>query len=205
VEAEAVIQTLIREAPEQGGLFALYSSLMLKTLHVDKAGKLADEALRLDPNSTLARVQSALVSIVRADRSRAEVQLAELLKDNPEGTAAAATLFVALVEQRRHHEALALGKQLLRAQPDNAHFVDAVVELRAMTHWLMWPAYPFVRWGWGASAAIWAGALLLLGILRARGAGGVAGTLSLVYIAYCAYTWVAPSLVRRWVTARGLR
>lgn len=203
-EAEAVIQALIREAPEEAELFALYARLMLKTLHVEKAGRLADEALRLDPTNTLARVESVLVSIVRGERARTEDQLAELLKDDPEGRAAAGTLFVALVEQRRHREALALGQQLLRANPNNHQFVNAVVELRALTHWLMWPAYPFVRWGWGASAAIWAGALLLFGYLRANGAGSVAGTLSLAYIGYCVYTWIAPSLVRRWVAARGI-
>jgi tetratricopeptide (TPR) repeat protein len=203
-EAEAVIQALIREDPEEPELFALYARLMLKTLHVDKAGRLADEALRLDPSNALARMQSVLVSIVRGERARTEDQLAELIKDDPEGTAAAATLFVALVEQRRHREALALGQQLLRAHPDNAHFVDALVELRAVTHWLMWPAYPLVRWGWGGSAFLWAGALVLFGVLRASGAGPIAGTLALAYIAYCVYTWVAPSLVRRWVAARGI-
>lgn len=202
-EAEVLIQELIREAPEEAELFALYASLMLKTLHVDKAARLAEEALRLDPTNTLAQVQGALVSIVRGERARTEHQLAELLKDDPEGRAAAGTLLVALVDQRRYREALVLAQQLLRAQPDNKHFVDAVVELRAITHWLMWPAYPVVRWGWGASAAIWAGALLLFGFLRGSNAP-IVGTLSLVYLVYCAYTWVAPSLVRRWVAARGL-
>jgi len=51
-EAERVLIELLRDYPESAELYGKYSRLMLRTLHLDKAEKLALEGLRYDPEDS---------------------------------------------------------------------------------------------------------------------------------------------------------
>jgi len=199
-----VIQQLIRENPQASDLFCMYGDLMLRTFHVERAERLADEALRLDPDSQDAKLQVVLVALIRGKRSRVDEQLADLIRDDPDSTRLTATLFVSFVGRRRYREALVLGQQLLRNDPENADLVDAVVDLRCQTHWVAWPAYPIVRFGWIASGVMWAVAIGLLIWAQSSGALAIVGPLWVGYILYCVYTWVYPPLLRRWIARRGV-
>ena len=141
--------------------------------------------------------------MVEGDRAAANEELATLMHDDPEAVEVVATLFRLLIEQRRYAEALEIGRELLRYNPDNPELTEALAELRVQTHWLGWPAYPLRRFGWAGSAAMW---MLAIGGTRivAKVYGPVAGAvLGGLYVAYVIYSWAYPALLKRWLLHRG--
>lgn len=201
-EAERRITQLIREHPHDPGLLASYAELMLRTLHLEKARRLVDEALRLDPDDRDAKLTDAVLSTVEGRRDRAQAHLSALVADDPEAEEVARALMLGLIDANRHAEALEIARELLRAAPDDEALVEQIVLLRCQTHWLGWPMRPLQRFGWGASAAIWLGAIMLLGFLR-RTDSPIALGAALVYLAWVAYTWAYPPAMARWLRVRG--
>jgi predicted Zn-dependent protease len=202
-EAEEVLLGLLRERPEDPDLLTNYSWLMLCTVHVQKARELQREAIRRQPDHHGARVVGALLSLVEGAGGRARWEAAQLLREDPQGEARLSVLFAVLVNEGRHREALEIGRELLRLDPGDEELVEALIELRALTHWAAWPAYPFVRWGWAASAVVWVAAMVgvrLLATVDTR----AAAILAFTFLAYVVYSWTFMPILRRWLRWRGL-
>lgn len=203
VEAEQVVTSLIRENPGDAELLANYAHLMLLTLHLDKAEKLAGEALRREPGHEGASLVRVLIATSHGKHREANEALEPLVRANPEAYRIGVTLYYALIRQKRLREAERVGRQLLRARPGDGELVESLIALRLHTHWASWPAYPAVRYGWAGVAAIW-----FLGVIGARVAARfnpAAGTaITVLYLFICIYSWVYPPLLKRWLMARGL-
>jgi hypothetical protein len=60
----------------------------------------------------------------------------------------------------------------------------------------MKPLWPLQKWGWGASAAMWLGGVVLIRGL-ARTAPDIATPVAFVWLGYCVYSWVWPPLIRK--------
>jgi hypothetical protein len=71
-----------------------------------------------------------------------------------------------------------------------------VRELRIQNHWTMKPLWPLQKWGWGASAAMWAGALVFTRVLE-KAAPGAVFPFVMFWLAYAVYSWVWPPILRR--------
>ncbi|HZF16767.1 MAG TPA: tetratricopeptide repeat protein [Steroidobacteraceae bacterium] len=195
-ESERIWIALLRDHPQEPGYFGGYAHLMLKTMHLDKARRLANEGLRLAPEDHDCLFVAALCEVAQYGGGKDEV-LIELLRQHPDSAASAAVLVVALQERGDFRGAHRVAQDLLRAQPDNAVYLGLVRELRAATHWSMWPLYPLQRWGWGASAAIW---VLVIGILKTAErtvSPAAVNAIALVWIAYVLYSWVWPRVLRK--------
>ena len=202
-EAEQTIISLLREDPSDADLLAYYARLMLYTANLEKARALTTEAIRHDPEHHEARVVAVLLSTVRGDHSLAREQLADLVREDPEGRQLAWTLFTVLCEQRRSKEALLVGQQLLRDDPDNKDLAQLLIDLRTTTHWVSLPAWPLNRWGWAASGGIWIGALMVIMLLQSV-APRWAGLFMFSYLAWVIYTWTYRPVLRRWIAWRGI-
>ena len=109
-------------------------------------------------------------------------------------------VIVALQQRGDRREALSIARELLRAQPDNEGLVDTVKQLRLVTHWSLWPLWPVMRFGWAGSVAIWLLAVFGLNALR-RSDPELAGTIGLVVLAYVAYSWIWPPILKRLLRA----
>jgi Flp pilus assembly protein TadD len=201
-EAEQTILGLLRDNPDDSQMFGCYAELMLRTLHLKKAGALAAEALRLDPSERLARTVSLLVRIIEGDREGAVAELEELVRDDP-GTLQAAWGIVAVLQsEHRYGEALDVMRGILHSAPDDGSIVEAMVELRAASHWTVAPLWPLNRYEWLGSGALWAAALGSF-LLSRRFAPDLTTPLLTFYIVYVVYSWVWPPLLKRWLKARG--
>ncbi|MDY7094128.1 MAG: tetratricopeptide repeat protein [Acidobacteriota bacterium] len=202
-EAEEVLLGLLREEPADPDLLTNYSWLMLCTVHTQKARELQREAIRRQPDHQGARIVGALLSLVEGAGGQARREAAQLLREDPQGADRLATLFAVLINERCHREALEIGRELLRLDPGDEELVEALVELRALTHWVAWPAYPFVRWGWAASAVIWVAAMVSVRLLATVDTRAAA-ILAFAFIAYVIYSWTFMPILRRWLRWRGL-
>jgi predicted Zn-dependent protease len=194
-DAELLLISLLRDYPENAALYGRYSRLMLQTLHLDKAEQLAREGLRYEPENDECLMAAALCDTARGG-SGPNGELEKLMRAHPESLNTVHALVVALLDAGRINEAHRIAQSALRGDPANEHLVTLVRELRIQNHWSMKPLWPLQKWGWGASAVMWIGGIVLIQGLR-RSAPDLATPVALAWLAYCIYSWVWPSLVRR--------
>jgi predicted Zn-dependent protease len=194
-DAELLLIELLRDYPEDAGLYGRYSRLMLRTLHLDKAEQLAHEGLRYDPEDRECLLAAALCDTARSG-ARPNEGLAKLLQSHPESLSSVHALVVALVDAGRINEAHRIAQAALRSDPANDHLVSLVRELRIQNHWSMKPLWPLQKWGWGASAVMWLGGIVVLRSLS-KAAPEIATPVAFAWLGYCIYSWVWPPLIRR--------
>lgn len=194
-DAEGLLIGLLRDFPESADLYGVYSRLMLRTLHLEKAEQLAREGLRYDPDNLECLLAMALCETARGG-SQTNQGLEKLIRGHPESMSTVHALVVALVDGGRINEAHAIAQQAMRADPANENLVNMVRELRIQNHWSMKLLWPLQKWGWGGSAAMWLGAIVIMRVLAAS-APAAYGPFVFTWLAYAIYSWVWPSLIRR--------
>src|SRR6185295_5076801 len=194
-DAELLLIGLLRDYPESADLYGRYSRLMLRTLHLDKAEQLAREGLRYSPENDECLMAAALCETARSG-ARPNEGLAKLLQAHPESLSSVHALVVALVDAGRISEAHRIARSALRGDPANLHLVSLVRELHIQNHWSMKPLWPLQKWGWGASAAMWLGGIVVIRGLS-QSAPELATPVAFFWLGYCIYSWVWPPLIRR--------
>lgn len=196
--SEELILDLLRENPAQDLFYALYARLMLRALDFDKASRLADEALRLDPQSDAGLRARALCDLVMQKDGQPSASLVRLVAGSPNDLHTMHMVAVALVHAHRTREAYQLARELLRANPNNAAMLNLVRALRVDRHWSLAPLWPLQRWGWSGSIGLWIGSLVLLRVLGQTAPAWV-GPVATALLVYVVYSWVWPPLLRRWL------
>jgi predicted Zn-dependent protease len=199
-EAERAIIELLREYPEHAHYYGRYAQLMLKTLNIAKSHQLALEGLKYDPDNVECLAAQTICDFIERPGSTTSQGLQQLLVRQPQSIRTLWLVIIALQQRGDRREALSIARELLRAQPDNEGLVDTVKQLRLVTHWSMWPLWPVLRFGWGGSVAIWLLAVFGLNALR-RSDPELAGTIGLVVLAYVAYSWIWPPILKRLLRA----
>ena len=194
-DAELLLIGLLREYPESAELYGRYSRLMLRALHLEKAEQLAREGLRYDPEDNECLMAAALCETARSG-ARPNAGLQKLLVAHPESMSSVHALVVALVDSGRVAEAHRIAQGAMRVDPANEHLVRLVRELRIQNHWSMKPLWPLQKWGWGASAAMWLGGIIVIRALS-KSAPELATPVAFTWLGYCIYSWVWPPLIRR--------
>lgn len=196
--AEQLALSLLNEYPQSAWLYAVYGRVMLKALHFAKARALAQEALRLEPHEDEALRVLALCDVVELRRSVDSAALQRLLAEHPDDHNTLSLVVTALIHDGQHAAALRGARELLRADPNNAHWLACVQALAVDNHWSLKPLWPMRRFGWGGAIALWLG-----GIVGVRALGQshaqAAGILSWVILGYVVYSWVWPPLLKRWL------
>lgn len=201
--AEQLVISLIRDNPREPDYLAMYAKLMLFTGHVTKAEQLTAEAMKLDPQHVEARRVMVLLDVVSGKHHSASETIGTLIAEDPQNAALAHTLFYVLVSRGQLEAAERLGQELLRLTPDNPTLVNALVELRVISHPMGLPLYPFRKWGWLGSAGLWIGVIFGCRLLE-RYNQPLATAILFTYVFVALYSWVYPPIMRRWLRARGI-
>lgn len=200
-DAEAVLLDLLRDYPEAGFQYARYAMLMYRTLHIDKAKLLAREALRLDPEDELALTACLIGDMIDGRAGAEQASLATLMRNHPESENTARLLITHLISRGQYRAAKRIAVELLKLYPHSRQVLELVVQLEALSHWSMLPLWPLHRWGWGASIAFYVLTLLLLNSLSHVNPA-ITLPVSYALLGFCAYSWVYPSLLTRWMKRR---
>lgn len=195
--AERLWIELLRDYPENANCYAAYADLMLRTLHVDKARLLAEEGLRHAPEHHGCLFALTLADFINSPGSAQSDSLQKLLHAHPEHVGSSYALLIALADKGRNREALRIAQELLRQQPDSAQLVEMVRALKTQTHWSMIPMYPMQRWGWGGAIAVTAIGMIGLRVAGSALPASVVTPIVLVWLGYCIYTWVWPSILKK--------
>lgn len=201
-EAETLIIELLRNYPGNAAYFAMYSRLMLRALNFEKAGQLADAALRLAPDDALALRARALVDLADERHGRDNASLVRLVVDDPQDEYTLRLVLVALVERGRYRQARQLAAELLRAHPQDESLVQLAKQTRYLAHWSLLPLWPLQRWGWGATIGLWL-MVVLGGRAVTQWAPAWQEAFYIVVLAYVAYSWVWPPILRKLMKVQG--
>ena len=197
-DAENVWLELIRDFPETADLYAAYARLMLSTLNLDKARRLASEALRFEPEHHSALYVMAIADLITGQQHGQHSRHLEMLvHEHPENVATTIALILALQDRCEWSGALRLAQELLRSRPTDDNVVELVRELTVETHWSMVPLYPMRRWGWAGAIGIWGAAVIGLNALEGLVPSSVLGILLVIWFTYVVYSWVWPTQLKR--------
>ena len=200
-QAEAVLLDLLRDCPESSIMYSRYAMLMFRTQQIDKAQALAREALRLDPEDDGALAATMIGDLIDGRKGDERKSLAALMLRHPENITTARLVIVHLINRGRYWSAKRIAVELLNARPDSREVLALVVEIEALCHWSVVPLWPFNRWGTPATIAVWASWILLYNLLRTQ-APQAAAPAAVTMLAYCAYSWIYPPLLTRWLKRR---
>ncbi len=197
-QAEATWIDLLREYPENPSCYAAYAELMLKTLHVDKARRLAQEGMRHSPDHDGCLYVASLADVIQGSgRDKVNPYLQKLLQEHPERARTLIALVVALDDRGESRSALRVAQQLLRTRPDSEPLARLVRQLKMRTHWSLLPLYPMQRWGWGGAAILTVIGLIGIRIADSQLPASVAAVITLVWVGYAVYSWVWPGILRK--------
>lgn len=196
-EAERLRIDLLREYPREPSYYAAYAHLMLRTLNVEKARRLAEEGLRLEPEHPGCLYALALANLI-VGRGRAEnAQLATLVREHPEAMRTAIALIIALQDRGDTRGALRIAQELLRSEPDSPEILRLVRELKAVAHWSLLPLYPMIKWGWAGWIGVWVIGVFGLRALSQVAPASVVAVATAVWLGYIVYSWVWPPILRK--------
>lgn len=193
-DAEHVYISLLKDYPEDADQYAGYAELMMKTLHIDKASRLAAEALRLDPHNPAGLRASLLASLVKGEKSAVDETLADLMGKHPEAQTTAYSLINVLLEKGDNKAAQRLAREMLAARPDDRYLLDLVKELSTSNHWSLMPMWPMQKFGWGGSVAIWFVAVIFFNFAPDN---SLTNIIALAFLIYVAYSWIWPPILRK--------
>lgn len=223
--AEAIVDALVHEYPDDPDHLANYAELALRTLELDKSRQLTARALHIDPKHVEAQRVKVVLDVVMGEAgadqrsnlesaaARAKTEhaakenaptedaLARLIEQRADAPQVLFSLFQALVARHRLEEAVRLGRELLRVQPHNTELDTALLDVRVLTHPLGAPLYPLRRMGvLGVGAlALFAAALYYL---FEQASDTLAAVFALVCGAFIAYAVSYPALMRGWLRDR---
>lgn len=198
-EAEALVLDLLKDHPEEPALYAHYAHIMLETFNVEKAERLAAEALRRNPEHADALNMHVLCGFIAHGGQEQRERLQKLLQEHPDQADSVIRLVQMLIEQGKTREAYALARELVRQYPENEGIVKMAAALQRSSHWSLLPLWPMQKWGWAGSIGIWLAVIVLLrtDVLDGTPLQAWQGTIAIVFLAYVVYSWVWPPLLRR--------
>jgi len=195
--AEQTWIALLRDYPEEADLYAEYGALMMRTMHLDKARRLAEEGLRHEPEHEHCLYIVAMVELIDGRGMGENENLVRLIARHPERLRTGLALVIALQDRGRSREALRVSQQLLRSQPDSPELLENVRALKAESHWSMLPLYPIRRWGWPAAIGLWFAFAFGLPLIAPGLPRGAINVVTIVWVVYAIYSWVWPPLLRK--------
>lgn len=199
IESEQAFIDLLRDYPEEPELYAMYASIMLQTFNIEKAQKLAAEALRRDPSNENAMNVHVLCGFIGSSGEEQRRRLHELLTEHPDQAQTTIRVVQMLLDQGKNKEAYALARELVVLDPSNEELVELAASLRRMSHWSLLPLWPMQKWGWAGSVGIWLIAIGIInsGLLDDPPLDAYKGPFTMAILIYVVYSWVWPPILKR--------
>jgi tetratricopeptide (TPR) repeat protein len=195
--AEKALLDALALAPLDIDLLCDYSRLCLNAGQADKAKQLWQRAASLDPHHRAVLVTRVLLAIGAADDREAQRASDAFLAEYPADPVALA--LQGQVAQMRGRSGYGSIRQAVAADPTDRDYADLAWEAKFHKHPLMLPLRPLFRLG---TVKSW---LLAVGVifgLRLIGLSTLSFLAAMAWIALCAYSWIVPPLVRKWVFRR---
>jgi tetratricopeptide (TPR) repeat protein len=205
IEGEKQILELLREYPESAQLYFEYAMLLLDTIHLEKAKRLALEGLSYDGSHLGCRVVLVILQIFEGPKEKAFMAARELIEEYPDNAACLVTMAQSLYDLHRYGDAFEIFQEIFRSFPQDLELLEGVVELKTGLHWTMIPLRPLQQWGWLGSGFMFIGAILFASLGKKYLPLPIVLSVLIAYIFYVLYSWIYPSLLKKYFYWRGFK
>lgn len=208
-EAETLCLSALNLDPMSPRNYLIYAILMQKTGHLDKAEKLVRKCLQLAPGYNQAHSVLSTILAEKRQGSQAVTHGAHGVALDPDSDYSHAMLGYTYLAAGHPFKARAHLREALRLDPADADVEEAFRNADRATRWIYLPMYFWSLWMErvpGLQFGIWIGAIVLFQLLRQLGVPDhIVLNLTLTYIGFCLYTWVATPLANLWIKIRPAR
>ncbi|WP_372364947.1 tetratricopeptide repeat protein [Candidatus Uabimicrobium sp. HlEnr_7] len=205
-KAEEIYLAILHLYPEEPYLYLMYSHLMYKTGHLEKAQKLLERCLQINPEYDDAH--AALASVL-AERKNFFSSLQHGKKGvelSPTGDISHYSLGISFYSMGRPFKARHHLREALRLDPNDSGTEKAFLQADFATRWLSLPVYYF---SWicdkipGEQFTLWAIFVAAFYVLPMLGVHEkVVIITALAYLGIALYSWVSYPLTKLWIKLR---
>jgi predicted Zn-dependent protease len=198
-EAEAAFLDALRVQPAEPGLLCGYARICVLAGQSDKASALVERAASYAPEDPLIVRMRAQVAFARG-KDRAMLRYGrEAMAIDPQDQAAQVLYGSASMLTGDPTSGRRLLGAAAASRPGDPELLEAAREAKLAAHPLMWPLRPLARFN---PLVVWAAAVAVIFVLQGAGLSRLAGVAVVVWLVFCAYSWIAPPLLRRWLGRR---
>jgi tetratricopeptide (TPR) repeat protein len=195
-EAERAVLAALEQAPDSPPLLSLYAHIVASEGQLEKAERLVERALRLAPEDSDVRRTAAEIAYLQGRDSEADRHSRDALALDPEDAHAHALLGVTAAERGRVRPAAGYLRTAAELDPAIEHHARAARLSEVAAHLLLIPLWPISRFGQGP---VWIAGVLTLIVTNQVAPSPIPGIVIIVWLAYVAYSWIAPPLLERWL------
>ena len=196
VTAERALLDGLALAPQDVDLLCAYALLCAGANQPDKAAKLVERALAVEPYAPAVFSARIQVAHARGDDKEAQRISQEFVAAYPDNPAAHALLGTTSAIRGQVGPAYDGLRQAAAGAPGEQAYAESAMEMRIAKHPLMLPIRPLLRFG---ALKTWVAAIVLIYGLRLAGLAPLAAVVAVLWLLFCVYSWVVPPLVRRWM------
>lgn len=193
-KAEEHYLEALRENPLNADALASYALLMLKTGHNDKASRLIDEALKIEPDNELALRNKYYVRLAHNKREEYYDLLERILIQSDSEVKKHISVGLAELAEKKYKSARENFRQAFLLEPTNLDLLDILKDLDKQTHYIYMPMRLIGKLG--GPAVIWIAAMVLITGSFALGLNQLGSIFAISYVSLCVYTWIAPLLYK---------
>jgi tetratricopeptide (TPR) repeat protein len=205
-EAEQLWLDALRLDPTEPILYLNYALLMRKTGHLDKAERLLQRCLVLDPENAHAHGTLALILAEKNQKAGATRHGERGLSLDPDRDVSHVQLGITYLQTGHPFKARYHLREALRLDPRDRAIEETYLLADRATRAVYLPFYFWSLWVDripGKQFAVWGAYVVLISVLRSSPVPkDVVSVLSVTYLAFMIYTWVATPLVKLWVRIR---
>nr|WP_246187657.1 tetratricopeptide repeat protein [Ornithinibacillus caprae] len=199
-EAEDAYLRSLEINPNQANVNAAYGYLMLLTGHDEKAIKLLDEAIRIDPDDSAVNDYVYRFYLAKNDGSNQAQYLQrtmEIARNEQEKLINIAVYHLVKEDTKTAEEYL---RQLYLLDPTNKHVLEVLEEINRTNHMLFLPNRLIDKIG--GPAVFYIGFIILVLVLTWADINSIAIVILALYLITAGYTWLAPLLYRLFVKGK---
>lgn len=194
--AERHILIRLRDEPEDVEALCQYADLLVKGGDIDKAEKVLNRAVTLDPEAATIDGVRGKIAYLRGDTKGAVRSAENALARDPEGISARTALGSYLLEQGKITHANRHFRDAVRSDPSQQEVADVARAFRTPMHPLLYPLRILEIIPRGL---FWAGAFGTILLLNVAGFERASTIVAVIYLVFVAYSWIVPPLLRWWL------
>lgn len=199
-EAEQAYLEALEINPNSADLHASYGHLMLLTGFEDKALKLLEEAMKIDPDSD--RVNQFVLNFyfAKSDRANQLTHIEHIMETSSSEEQKLVNLAIYHLLLHEEKQAREFFRQAFLLDPTNDYLLHMLEELDESTHPIFW-AHRFMN-KIGGPAVVWIGFMVIAFLLSMLNQDIILVVFATIYIIFAIYTWIAHLLYKWFVKGR---
>lgn len=187
-KSEQLFLEALSMEPNDADILASYGYLMLKTGFKDKAVKLINEALRIEPENCIALRYKYYLQIAARKRAAYMETLEKIMQNSDSELQKLISIAVQQLIEKKSRAAKETLRQAYLMDPTNMELLQLLKDVEQMSSIFYAPARFIDRIGGGA--VLWIAVMALIFVLNTIGMEKAAGITAFAYIGLCVYTWI---------------